>query len=408
VSDEATLGRRKSVGRAGVTRGRAFAVALFEQGSGANRRLTLVLGLIVGAACLLGLRNMIAGFPAGIDFEIPLRAASRWAGGSQAYPPSAMQVQSGPDLPFLYPPFLLPLLAPLAALPRDIVTGTWLILCAACGVWICRRLAIPWVAVPFVLAWPPFSEGLITGNVQIWSFAAFVALLYEPADGALRQRTFVPAQDALNGILAVGVGALKVTQLLPVLYLARRRRRAVLVGIGAMAALVIAMLPLTGTVVYGDWLAQLSRAADPGWAIGGVGIGRRLGLPDLLPVVLGIAVALSIHGRDSAAWLGIALLTAMPGVHGYAFLFLLPGLLTIRRDFSLLLAVLCLGVDDPLARWTCCLLVTCCLVAMHRWKWLRQAARLQSFQAGDWRYSAGALEDGRAKSGSVEGPSGSV
>jgi len=391
-----------------VTRGRAFAVASFEQGSGANRRLTLVLGLIVGAACLLGLRNMIAGFPAGIDFEIPLRAASRWAAGSQAYPPSAMQVQSGPDLPFLYPPFLLPLLAPLAALPRDIVTGTWLILCAACGVWTCRRLAIPWVAVPFVLAWPPFSEGLITGNVQIWSFAAFVALLYGPANGALRQRTFVPAQDALNGVLAVGVGALKVTQLLPVLYLARRRRRAVLVGIGAMAALVIAMLPLTGTVVYGDWLAQLYRAADPAWAIGGVGIGRRLGLPDLVPVVLGIVVALSIRGRDSAAWLGIALLTAMPGVHGYAFLFLLPGLLTVRRDFSLLLAVLCLGVDDPLARWTCYLLVTCCLVAMHRWKCLRQAARPQPFQAGDWRYSADALEDGRAKSGSVEGPSGSV
>ena len=101
MSDKATLSRGKPVGqeavardrlasgRQAVVRGRAFAVASFEQGSGANRRLTLVLGLIVGAACFLGLRNMIAGFPAGIDFEIPLRAASRWAAGSQAYPPPA-------------------------------------------------------------------------------------------------------------------------------------------------------------------------------------------------------------------------------------------------------------------------------------------------------------------------------
>src|ERR1035437_8732650 len=65
-------------------------------------------------------------------------------------------------------------------------TGLWLILCAAAAVWTCRRLGIPWLAVPCVMAWPPFSEALVTGNVQVLSFAAFVALLYEPADGGTR------------------------------------------------------------------------------------------------------------------------------------------------------------------------------------------------------------------------------
>jgi len=90
------------------------------------------------------------------------------------------------------------LLAPIAALPRDVVTGLWLLLCYLCAIWTCRRLTIPWLAIAFLLAWPPFAEGLLTGNVQILGFAAFVALLYERADGGLRQRAFLPARDLVN------------------------------------------------------------------------------------------------------------------------------------------------------------------------------------------------------------------
>jgi hypothetical protein len=367
------LRRRLAETRRAIARDHAVPRGTFEQGSRANARLTLGLGIVLGVLCLIAGRYVILGFPAGIDFEIPLRAASRWAAGSQPYPPSAMLVVSGPDLPFLYPPYVLPFLAPIAGLPRDFVTGLWLILGAAVGVWTCRRLAIPWLAIPCVLAWPPFSEGLVTGNVQILSFAAFVALLYEPADGSARQRPFIPSHDALNGVLAAAVGVLKVAQSLPLLYLIRRRPRAALIGVAALAALAIALLPLTGVSLYGDWLAQLRRAADPSWTIGGVALGRSIGLPDVVLVACGIALALSVRGPDAVAWLGIAMLVATPSVHGYTFLFLVPGLLTIRRDLSFVIAAMYLGNYHTETWWIGWLLVVCCLIAANRWPWLRAA-----------------------------------
>ena len=367
------LRRRFADARRAVARGGVFPDGLFEQGSPANTRLTLGLGIVLGALCLIAGRYMILEFPAGIDFEIPLRAASRWVSGGEPYPPSAMLVKGGPDLPFLYPPYVLPFLAPIAGLPRDFVTGLWLILCAAAAVWTCRRLSIPWLVVPCIMAWPPFSEALVTGNVQILSFAAFVALLYEPADGRVRYRTFAPSRDALNGVLAAAVGVLKVAQMLPVLYLLRRRRRAALIGAAALAALTIALLPLTGVSVYGDWLSQLRRAADPSWTIGGVALGRSIGLPDVALVACGIALALSVRGRDAVAWLGIAMLVATPSVHGYTFLFLIPGLLTIRRDFSFVIAAMYLGNYHTETWWIGWLLVVCCLVAANRWPWFRAA-----------------------------------
>jgi hypothetical protein len=363
--------RRLAPARRTLARGRALLVRLFDQRGRVDRGLTVGMFLLVGVICVLGIPELRPYFPAGIDFEIPLRAASRWAGGGQAYPPSAMQVQGGPDLPYLYPPFLLPLLAPIAALPRDVVTGLWLLLCYLCAIWTCRRLTIPWLAIAFLLAWPPFAEGLLTGNVQILGFAAFVALLYERADGGLRQRAFLPARDTLNGVLAGAVGVLKVAQLLSVLYLARRRMRAAVIGLATLAALVIVMLPLTGIAIYGDYLAQLQRATNPAWTIGGVAIGRRLGLPDVVPMAIGVAMALSVRGRDSAAWLGIALLIATPSAHGYTFLFLLPGLLTIRRDIAIPLAALFIGVYHATDWWIASGLVVVLLIAMTRWTWLR-------------------------------------
>jgi hypothetical protein len=311
-------------------------------------------------------------FPAGIDFEIPMRAAAHWSSGAPVYPASAMLVQGGPDLPYFYPPFLLPLLAPIAALPRPTVTGLWLIVCLLTAIWTCRRLAIPWVAVPFVLAWPPFAEGLITGNSQILTFAAFVAFLYEPVAGEVRPRELRPARDALNGVLAAAVGALKATQMLPVVYLARRRFRAAVIGVAALGLVAAAMLPWTGLSIYGDWLAQLERAADPNWTIGGVAIGHLLHIPDLALAAAGIAIALAARGRDAGAWLGIALLIATPSVHGYTFLFLLPGLLTIRRDYAIMLSTLFLGVYHGVAWWIAFVMVVYLLLASTRWTWLRR------------------------------------
>jgi len=358
-----------------MNRGGAAFVKLLDQRGEANRRLTVGFGILVGAACFLDIPGLIRAFPAGVDLEIPLRAAAHWASGAQAYPPSAMLVKNGPDLPYLYPPFLLPLLTPIAALPRAAVTDVWLIFCFVCAVWTCCRLAIPWPAIPFVLAWPPFAEGLITGNVQILSFAVFVALLYDPSDGVLRTRVLAPGQDPLNGLLAGAVGALKVAQLLPVLYLARRRLRAALFDVGALAGVVIATLPLTGISIYGDWLAQVQRAADPSWVAVGASLGRTFTIPDVFPAALGVVMALSVRGRNSGAWLGVALLIAAPSIHGYTYLFLLPGLLTIRRDISIPVAAVFLGIYNVYAWWLPGLLTVGFMLASNRWHWLRLVDR---------------------------------
>ena len=75
-----------------------------------------------------------------VDIEIPLRAADRWIQGSQPYLASSFAAPVGYDLPFLYPPVVLPFL------------------------------------VPLILAWPPFAEGILGGNVQVLLVAAFVAV----------------------------------------------------------------------------------------------------------------------------------------------------------------------------------------------------------------------------------------
>jgi hypothetical protein len=374
--------------------GRWRAALLFRQRSAANQGLTLILAICTAALILWGLPEMWRAFPRGIDLEIPLYAASRWAAHVQPYPPDAMKVVNAPELPYLYPPFLLPLLSPVASLQRWPVIEGWLLFCDACAIWTCRRIGLPWIAVPFALAWPPFAEGLLTGNIQIWSFAAFAAVFCERHDGALRRRDLVPGRDALNGVLAASVGALKVAQSLPLLFLLKHRPRAAVAGIAALAIVALATLPLVGIGSYVDWIAQLRRAADPAWSwtIGGVAPGRFLHTPDLLFTGIAVGITLAARGRDTVAWLGIALVLVSPSVHGYTFLFMLPALVTIRRDMALPLACLFLGNYMAFSWWIGVALITACLAAMNRWTWLRVAeAEPRSSVAA----SATAISEGR-------------
>jgi hypothetical protein len=103
-----------------------------------------------------------------------------------------------------------------------------------------------------------------------------------------------------------------------------------------------------------------------------VAVGRLLHIPDLALAAAGIAIALAARGRDAGVWLGIALLIATPSVHGYTFLFLLPGLLTIRRDYAIVLSTLFLGVYHGVAWWVAFVIVVYLLVASARWTWLRR------------------------------------
>lgn len=332
--------------------------SLFEQSGHGNN--LLVFGLFVFLAIECVAQILVFDLPLGVDLEIPLRAATRWASGGQPYLASSFLVQSGPDLPFLYPPWLLPFLAPLTALPRAIVTGPWLLLGVAVGAWTCRRLSIPWWAVPLVMLWTPFLEGLYTGNVQLWQTAAFAALFFvqgpawelrprdveRPAEsqgadamGALRHRRL--RRDLLDGLLAACTGAVKYTQLLPLLWLLRRRPRAAVIGGLALVAVALVSLPLTGLSIYGDWIAQLGRAVDPGWKPAGEPLTFLVGRPlATVAAALAVMAMLFVRGRDAGAWVGIAMVVAAPSIHGYGLLLLLPALLTLRRDLSLVIAML--------------------------------------------------------------------
>jgi hypothetical protein len=390
---------------------------VFDQSGPANRQLTFGLAALFVLLVAAVLPDFLT-WSFGVDLEIPLRAAARWSGGGQPYLASSFSVIDGPGLPFLYPPWLLPVLVPIAALPRAAVLGVWLLFGLAVAVWTCRRFSIPWIAVPFVLAWPPFMEGLVTGNVQLLQFAAFAALFYvpgrgwglrprdlaragrdgdpaDPADlpGAGRPQSPSPATsaaparrflakirgatlraDLTDGLLAAGVGALKYTQLLPLAWLVRPRFKAAVVGGVALVVVVAVMLPFTGIGAYRDWLDQLGRAADPSWKAAGAPLSFILGRPMALAATAAAVVAcLFVRGRDAGAWVGIALIVAAPSVHGYGFLFLVPALLTIRRDLAISLAVV-ISRYNPYGCWAAILIAAVALLASNRFPALRVPA----------------------------------
>jgi len=366
--------------------------AVFDQASPANRQLTRGLAALLVFFIVTSLPAFLAWMP-GTDLEIPLRAASRWSAGGQPYLASAFSLTSGPDLPFLYPPWLLPILVPIAGLPRTIVLACWLSLIVAAAVWTCRRLSVPWSAVPLVLLWPPFMEGLVAGNVQVIQLAAFAALFFVPGpswqpqprglarqNGSGEPERATGSRDILDGLLAAGVGALKYTQLLPLAWMVRPRPRAAIVGGVALVVVVVAMLPLTGIGLYRDWFDQLGRAADSSWAPAGGPLVFIVGRPIATAAAIAAVVAMFlVRGRDAGAWVGIALLVAAPSIHGYGMLFLLPTLLVLRRDLAIFLAIL-IARYNLYGWWISIAVAALSLAASNRIPALRAGSTLEARQ----------------------------
>jgi hypothetical protein len=352
--------------------------SVFDQSGPANRQLRRGLAALLIFIIVTSLPAFLAWTP-GTDLQIPLLAADRWASGGQPYVASSFALTSGTGLPFLYPPWLLPMLVPLLGLPRPILLGAWLILCAAVSVWTCRRFGFPWRAVPLVMLWPPFMEGLVVGNVQLFQLAAFAALFYSAGknwqlaprsleadnrEAAAPPKTF--GRDLHDGLLAASVGALKYTQLMPILWLVRPRPRAAILGAAALVLVVVAMLPFTGTAVYGDWIAQLGRASDPTWEATGAPLSMLVGrVPATAVAACALGALFFVRGRDTGAWVGIALVVAAPSIHGYGMLFLLPALLILRRDLAIFLATLIARYN--IYGWWISIVVTAVALAGSRW-----------------------------------------
>ncbi len=318
------------------------------QGDPSNRWLRIGLGVLALAWSLGAFRDIVVGYPWGADLEIPLRATQRWLEGGQAYLPEAFTKGSGYELPFLYPPYALPLLAPLTAVARQPLQAAWLIASLTVAVLTCRRLGVQPRWIPLLLVWPPFAEGVISGNVQIAMFAAFVFLLNGAETGREGPLPRSPRSLLKRGLLGAATIFLKISQPHVLAYLARWDRRAALVAVLAIGSLAVATLPLTGTEIWRDWVDQLRRAADPGWIVGGPSLGRLLPTPlGTLIVFASVVAVLAVPPARAAAWVGVLLVLGAPALHTYYLLFLLPAMLLIRREIALVAALFVSTYTEP-------------------------------------------------------------
>jgi hypothetical protein len=314
-----------------------------------NRQL---LGGLVAIAVLVmlyaDLRYVLHAWRFGVDLEIPLRAAERWLAGGQPYLAESFVALPGPTQPFLYPSYVLPALGPLTALPRLAVQAVWIGLCLIAALFAMRRLAIPAVAWPLVLAWSPMLEGVFGGNVQVPVFACFVALFWRavtaPAPFAPVERDVTqPAEPELKvGLLATFIGAVKVSQPHAWLYVLRRRPRGAVAGAAIIGLVALATLPITGIDLWFAWLEQLRRATDPSWELGGIAIARLID-PTLGFLIAAAGAALAFlwaPRRHAGAWVGLVSVVAASSLHTFGMLFLVPAMLLIRREVALLAAIL--------------------------------------------------------------------
>lgn len=314
-------------------------------GTRGNRLLRFALLLVALIPTSIVLVVLLRVLPRGLDLEIPLRAAQRWINGGQPYLASSFQAPIGPDQPFLYPPFVLPFLVPLLALPRELVLDAWVLLCLGGAVWGLRRLGVPYRWVPLLLISAPFAEGIIVGNVQILLFAAFVALFFRRDDGEPafhpvdRDPTDSATPAGREGGLATAIAAVKASEVHAWVYLLFRRPPAALLGVAGLSVIVVATLPLTGVAMWGDWTEQVRRAADPTWRFGGISLDHYLPASAALGVIgLSILALWFVPRRRAGVWVGVLAVMGAPSLHMHGLLFMVPAWLAVRREIALVAA----------------------------------------------------------------------
>jgi hypothetical protein len=340
-----------------------------------SARLTAIapvgaLAIVAAIVAVVGGVVVLLTHPLMVDLEIPLRAAERWVGGGEPYLASSFSAPEGYGLPFLYPPPVLPFLAPLLALPRGVVVAAWLAATLGAAVFVARRLGVPWRAVPVVLCWVPFSEGLVGGNAQVLLVAGFVAVFFDAPAGPWRPVPRDPRDGGrmaiADGVLATITPALKLTQPHAWAALLRRRPAAALLGLCVAAAVAIATLPLVGVGAWRAWIEQLGRAADPAWALRGSSLVQLLpGLLSPAATALTVVLAMLAPTRRLGAAAGLLLVLGAPSLRSYGALFLLPAMLAVRRDVALV-AVILVGTGVMAGMWAGILLVTFAFAAPAR------------------------------------------
>ena len=356
--------------------------ALSTRGSRSNGLLRAgLVGLLV-VACGLDLVRLARVYPPLVDLEIPLRAAERWLAGGSPYLASSFAEPAGYGLPFLYAPPTLPFFAALSLLPREVAGLLWVAACLAAAAWGTRRLGIPWVALPLLLAWPPFAEALLGGNIQVFLFAALVAVFWDRASRPWqpRERDVAFAPDpGRTGTLAAFIPAMKIS--IPHAWVGVAGRRPMTAFVGALVAggVALATLPLVGLSAWQEWIQQLGRALDPTWVNGGYRLVP--GLPSVVSGAIWLAAVLAclvVPGSRRGTWAGLLSVLGAATLHVFSLLFVLPAILVVRREIGLAVATLVaigglLGSQAPWLLWLGALVAAACVALGERWPALVEA-----------------------------------
>ena len=127
------------------------------------RRIAAIVLLSVTFSIVLA--GMIArGEPAGADARAYWAGVRLWIGGANPYEPS------GPFLPYVYAPWMLPLFAPWALLPWDVAWFVWRVATILALLWTFhwayRRRPLETAILIALLAFP-FGANLDTGNINL-------------------------------------------------------------------------------------------------------------------------------------------------------------------------------------------------------------------------------------------------
>ena len=326
---------------------------VFTVGTPSNRLLRFALLVLAAIPTLLAAWRLLGWQLPGIDLLIPLLATQRWVDGGTPYVAASFHEVAGSrpavPLPAVRPP------AAGAAPPAAVGVGPcrWVGICFGVAAWTLGRLRVPLRWMPVFLVWAPFLEGIVSGNVGIVAFAAFVALFFAG-------RRHPPTSTRSIEI--------RRTAAWPACPRASRRRRwppsrsprctpsstccstgpgAALAGLACLGLLVAVTLPFTGLAIYGDWVAQLGRAADPTWIYAGTGAAAFLP-PELTLVIAACSVVALwwVPRRSAGMWVGILAVVGGLSLHTYGLLFLLPAMLRLRREIALV-GALFIGSLNP-------------------------------------------------------------
>ena len=193
-----------------------------------DRRRLLAMALLILVGGVIGAGMIARGDPAGADARAYWAAVRIWLNGGDPYHPT------GPFLPYVYAPWMLPIFAPWALLPWDVAWFVWrgsaILLLFWSVEWAYRRRPLATAIVVVLLAFP-IGANLDTGNITL--FLAF----------ALWGAQF--AGPRLAGFLWGMATWMKWVPALYWLVLAPRARSWGLIWLAVAGLLSVATLPLT-------------------------------------------------------------------------------------------------------------------------------------------------------------------